>query len=195
MRLSIHIAICFSLVICSCSADQKKDLTPFQKHQKEQQEFMLSEDSPIEKSERKNFISLNYFNQDSTYVFNANYESIFNGSIIEFATNTDRKPVYIHTANVTFTLEKSLLTLKAYRAQNSTDSSLFVPFNDLTNGVETYKSGRYLNLYIPDNGAIVVDFNLAYNPYCAYNKKYSCPIPPVENRLNVKIKAGEKKYH
>jgi uncharacterized protein (DUF1684 family) len=96
---------------------------------------------------------------------------------------------------VTFTLEKSLLTLKAYRAQNSTDSSLFVPFNDLTNGVETYKSGRYLNLYIPDNGAIVVDFNLAYNPYCAYNKKYSCPIPPVENRLNVKIKAGEKKYH
>jgi uncharacterized protein (DUF1684 family) len=72
---------------------------------------------------------------------------------------------------------------------------LFLPFADLTNGKQTYIGGRFIDLEIPDNDDLVIDFNKAYNPLCAYgNPKYSCPIPPVENQLKVKIKAGVKTY-
>ena len=195
MRHFSYLIVIFIYLLCSCSAEQKTEVNPFQQHQKEQHEFMLSEKSPLEKVDKKNFIALNYFSQDSSFVFKAKYESVFNGRMVEFNTNTDRKPIYIHTGNIKFNLEKSQFTLKAYQAQNSSDSNLFLPFNDFTNGVETYKSGRYLDLIIPEYDAIILDFNLAYNPYCAYNKKYSCPIPPTENRLKIEIKAGEKTYH
>ena len=69
-------------------------------------------------------------------------------------------------------------------------NSLFLPFNDLTNGNKSYGGGRYIDLEIPKENTIVIDFNKAYNPYCAYNNDYSCPIPPPENELNVKINAG-----
>jgi uncharacterized protein (DUF1684 family) len=72
---------------------------------------------------------------------------------------------------------------------------LFIPFKDLTNGEDTYGGGRYLDLKIPEGETILIDFNRAYNPYCAYNHNYSCPIPPFENHLKVKIEAGVKKYH
>lgn len=71
-------------------------------------------------------------------------------------------------------------------------NSLFLPFNDLTNGVTTYGGGRYIDLTIPKEDVICIDFNKAYNPYCAYNYKYSCPIPPEQNNLDVEINAGVK---
>jgi uncharacterized protein (DUF1684 family) len=67
---------------------------------------------------------------------------------------------------------------------------LFLPFTDLTNGNETYGSGRYIDLRIPERETIIIDFNKAYNPYCAYNYGYACPIPPKENKLKVEIRAG-----
>jgi uncharacterized protein (DUF1684 family) len=74
-------------------------------------------------------------------------------------------------------------------------NDLFLPFKDLSNGKETYGGGRFLELVIPEGDELVIDFNKAYNPLCCYhNPKYSCPIPPAENHLQVKILAGEKKY-
>jgi uncharacterized protein len=74
-------------------------------------------------------------------------------------------------------------------------NDLFLPFTDLTTGKQTHGGGRFLDLKIPDNDEIIIDFNKAYNPLCAYgNPKYSCPIPPKENYLEIKIKAGERKY-
>ncbi|MDG1428784.1 MAG: DUF1684 domain-containing protein, partial [Crocinitomicaceae bacterium] len=70
--------------------------------------------------------------------------------------------------------------------------SLFIPFRDKTSRHETYGGGRYLDVQIPDRDMMHLDFNLAYNPYCAYSHRYSCPIPPEENTLNVSILAGEK---
>ena len=70
----------------------------------------------------------------------------------------------------------------------------YIPFTDLTNGEETYGAGRYLDFKIPESEKVIIDFNLAYNPYCAYNHSYSCPIPPKENNLNIKIEAGEKTF-
>jgi len=71
---------------------------------------------------------------------------------------------------------------------------LFLPFTDLTNGEQTYMGGRYLDLSIPEGDTIVLDFNRAYNPYCVYNKKYSCPLVPPVNALNTKISAGIKDF-
>ena len=69
---------------------------------------------------------------------------------------------------------------------------LFLPFKDLTNGKETYGGGRFMDILIPDTDKIILDFNKAYNPYCAFSHRYSCPLPPFENWLKTEIPAGEK---
>lgn len=193
MKLLISILVAAVFIGCSESAEVK--LSSFEHHKKDQHEFMLSESSPLEKEDRKKFIALNYFPEDSSFIFEATYQAVFNGEIVEFETNTERRPIYIHAANISFTYEGKVYQLQAFLPQNAKDKNLFVPFNDLTNGNQSYKSGRYLDLEIPDGENIELNFNLAYNPYCAYNKKYSCPIPPSKNRVPIRITAGEKKYH
>ena len=100
-----------------------------------------------------------------------------------------------------FTLDNKKLELSIYQNQKLMTSleyaeHLFLPFNDTSNGKSTYEGGRFIDLEIPSEGSqtIVIDFNKAYNPYCAYNHKYSCPIPPAENYLQVAISAGVKAY-
>jgi uncharacterized protein (DUF1684 family) len=92
-----------------------------------------------------------------------------------------------------FTLNGQPLSLTAFvSASSPTVDRLFVPFNDLTSGTETYGAGRYLDLDRTASGMYAMDFNVAYNPYCYYNPTYVCPLPPPENRLKVRIEAGEK---
>ncbi|MBZ0243452.1 MAG: DUF1684 domain-containing protein, partial [Bacteroidales bacterium] len=79
--------------------------------------------------------------------------------------------------------------------KNPDYKGLFVPFKDKTNGKISYGGGRYLDIEIPESAQLILDFNNAYNPYCAYNSKWSCPIPPYENHLKISICAGVKKYH
>jgi hypothetical protein len=92
-----------------------------------------------------------------------------------------------------FTLDGQPMSLGAFVDEGTTRiNELFVPFADLTTGKETYPAGRYLNLQPMATGIYTIDFNKAYNPYCAYNEKYDCPYPPPSNRLKVEIRAGEK---
>jgi uncharacterized protein len=102
---------------------------------------------------------------------------------------------------VYFTLNDTIVTLCVYQSQdlmkvNQLKDYLFIPFMDATTGEETYESGRYFDFSIHDikENVLVVDFNKAYNPYCAYTVGYNCPVPPKENRINVAILAGEKKF-
>ncbi|MBU1369169.1 MAG: DUF1684 domain-containing protein, partial [Bacteroidetes bacterium] len=116
------------------------------------------------------------------------------------ATTTDRMPEYRKYGTLQFSKADTLLTLTAYQnldmlKKNSTYKGLFIPFKDKTNGKLTYGGGRYLDVDIPENQTLTIDFNRAYNPYCAYDSKWSCPIPPYENHLQVSILAGEKKFH
>jgi uncharacterized protein (DUF1684 family) len=92
-----------------------------------------------------------------------------------------------------FTIQKEDFVLTAFQDLENPRGKLFIPFTDLTNGKETYGGGRYLDIIIPETDSFILDFNLAYNPYCAYNHTYSCPIPPEENFINNQVKAGEKK--
>ena len=78
--------------------------------------------------------------------------------------------------------------------QEGFENYLFLPFSDETNGIESYGGGRYIDLRIPESNKLIIDFNSAYNPYCAYNDKYSCPIVPRENYLRTRIEAGVKKF-
>jgi uncharacterized protein (DUF1684 family) len=80
----------------------------------------------------------------------------------------------------------------ALKKQKEYKKYLFIPFRDLTSGKESYGGGRYIDTEIPAGETLILDFNRAYNPYCAYSHRYSCPIPPEENTLKVEIRAGEK---
>jgi hypothetical protein len=100
---------------------------------------------------------------------------------------------------VYFSIGKTDYQLEIYQdpslfAEEKFKNHLFLPFTDLTNGIQSYTGGRYIDLKIPEGDSILVDFNKAYNPYCAYNKKYSCPIVPEVNRLEVAILAGVKAF-
>ena len=123
-----------------------------------------------------------------------------NSPWFQMQTSGTMKKMYRVYGTVTFTVEGNSYTLNVYQSQdllNSMKNYLFLPFTDATSGTETYASGRYVDLNVTDieNGMIMIDFNKAYNPYCAYvDGKYNCPIPPKENNLSVAVKAGERNY-
>jgi len=117
-------------------------------------------------------------------------------------TSGNMKQVFRVYGIIRFTLHDTALTLNIYQSQRlmavaEYKDELFLPFTDLTSGEESYAAGRYIDLVFDDilDNKVVIDFNKAYNPYCAYaSGKYNCPIPPRENNLNVAILAGEKNY-
>ena len=162
--------------------------------------FSDPERSPLVKDSIPKFKTLNFFTVDNTYIVRASYKEVKNGREFDMKTTTDRKPKYRTFAKLEFEMDGIKHKLTAFQNVEFAkcpeyDSTLFIPFNDHTNGLESYGGGRYIDLPIPKTDSINLNFHLAYNPYCAYNDKYSCPIPPEENKLEVKIRAGVKKYH
>jgi uncharacterized protein len=115
----------------------------------------------------------------------------------EMKTSTTRKPKYRKYGSLVFLLLNKEFQLPVYQNIELLKDSvyadyLFLPFTDLTNGDSTYGGGRYLDLKIPEANSLIIDFNQCYQPYCAYNHKYSCPIPPIENHMNIEVLAGVK---
>ena len=153
--------------------------------------------SPLSKEQRNEFNALPFFPIDTTYYVTAKFVHIKQGKSFQMLTSTKRKPTYKVYGKVLFTLRDSNFELMVYQNESlikkeGYENYLFLPFNDFTNGNETYGGGRYLDLKIPTEDKLVLDFNKAYNPYCAYTDGYSCPIPPKENSLQTYIKAGVK---
>lgn len=189
--------ILISLSMASCGQEKEishsKEVEQFQ--YKMNVEFSDKKTSPLKNKDLKTFKNLHFFPTNKDYKITANFERTPDEPIFEMQTTTDRKPLYTQYGIATFTLDNKEFTLRIYQNQKlildpEYVDHLFIPFNDLTNGAETYDGGRYIDLEIPKGNTIIIDFNKAYNPYCAYNDKYSCPIPPRENNLVVKIKAG-----
>jgi hypothetical protein len=165
--------------------------------------YKSAEESPLEESERKKFKTLPFFKIDENSKVEADFVRTTDGQPFEMQTTTDRKPIYQKFGEVSFELNGKRHTLNVYQSQDLKQKEeyknyLFLPFTDLSNGQESYYGGRYIDLQLPKKETtegqeitkITIDFNKAYNPYCAYNKKYSCPIPPKENHLEVKVLAG-----
>jgi len=114
-------------------------------------------------------------------------------------TTTDRLPIYRKYGEARFKLGGKDQVLSIFQnlglmEDPEYEDYLFVPFTDETNGSESYGGGRYLDVEMPEGDRMIINFNKAYNPYCAYNAKYSCPIPPAENHLDIEVKAGVKAY-
>ena len=145
---------------------------------------------------------LHFYPVDSRYRVIAKFERMQNGTWFEMPTSGRTKKSFRVYGTLNFTLDDTLVKMNLYQSQGLMASSeysdyLFVPFTDATTGIETYESGRYIDLKITDiiNNEVIIDFNKAYNPYCAYvTGVYNCPIPPPANHLPIAVKAGEKIY-
>ena len=158
-------------------------------------DFYNAETSPLSEEDREGFQGLVFFPFDTAFSVEADFVRTPNATPFEMPTTTERKPLYIKYGEVHFRLKGREYKLDLFQSLDLSDDPeyfdyLFVPFTDRTNGRSTYGGGRYLDLRIPNSNKITLDFNKAYNPYCAYNAKYSCPIPPEQNNLDLEIRAG-----
>lgn len=161
--------------------------------------FKDLEESPLKKGDLARFRKLKYFKYDEKYVVTATITLTPDAEPFKMATSTARKPVYVKYGIARFMIDQQPFELSIYRNEENHylegyEDYLFLPFKDQTNGTSSYGGGRYIDLRIEEGATIEIDFNKAYNPYCAYNDRYSCPIPPRENYLAVEIKAGVKAY-
>lgn len=211
MRLYTFILICFLL---SCKQGKRyhdlslqenngiqvdviQDILNFQNELNE--EFKDPEVSPLPDRYRKNFESLDFFAPDTNFIVHAKLIRTPEAVPFLMPTTTDRKSKEVVYGIAHFSLNGKKHQLEIYQnpelmLQEGYEDYLFLPFTDKTNGEETYTGGRYIDLRIPRGDIIIIDFNRAYNPYCAYNKKYSCPIVPSVNALDVKVLAGVKAF-
>lgn len=163
-------------------------------------EYADAKTSPLMEEDLKTFKTLDFYPINEKYFVNAKFEKAKNEKVFEMKTTGTRTPKYIKYGTIFFTLNGVEMQLNVYRnielsKQKEYKDHLFLPFSDLTCGKESYIGGRYIDLKIPKGDTMAIDFNQAYNPYCAYNHKYSCPLVPLENDLKVEIKAGVKTFH
>ncbi len=139
------------------------------------------------------FRGLEYFAPDTQFRVAASVEWEKEPAVVKLQTTTGEERPMLRAAKLVFTLKSVPCFLWAYAEPNG-HNFFFIPFKDATNGTSTYGGGRYLDLPIPRGDAMVIDFNLAYNPWCHYSHNYSCPLVPAENHLRTAVEAGEKTY-
>jgi len=169
-----------------------EELTNFRKEK--DRLFAKEAESPLTPAQKKNFAGLNYFAPNPSLIFRAlQLEPIPGEQLVQIKTSAgDNQPFRIK-GKIRFEVGGSPCELTVY---DSTDGAgLFLPFRDKTNGTDTYHDGRYIEVAEEDGKIVELDFNYAYNPYCAYNDSFRCPITPESNTLPVAITAGEKRFH
>lgn len=154
--------------------------------------------SPLLPEDREHFTELERFAPDALFRVMASFKPR-TGKPFGMKTTTDRVPQYQAVGELRFTVAGKKERLTVFRnidlsKKPEYEDYLFIPFTDLTNGESTYGGGRYIDLRGPLGATVELDFNRAYNPYCAYGGRYSCPIPPMENHLEVRIEAGVKAF-
>ncbi|WJJ98008.1 DUF1684 domain-containing protein [Algibacter luteus] len=198
MKNAIFISILFiSLLSCAQKKRALKGETEFQKELNAK--YKDASQSPLKDKDRKQFEGLDFFKFDSLYVVEASFKRTPNEKPFKMKTTTSRRPIYVKYGELFFNLKGESFTLNIYQNQElitkeGYEDYLFLPFLDETNGLESYGGGRYVDARIPEGETMIIDFNQAYNPYCAYNDKYSCPLVPRKNYLKTRIEAGVKAF-
>lgn len=192
---------CIVLLLSLTSCAQKKQPilgeTEFQRQLNA--DYKDASTSPLKEKDLKNFKGLQFFKFDSSYIVKATFKRFPDEKPFEMKTTTSRLPMYVKYGELTFQLKGKQYKLNIYQNQElitreGYEDYLFLPFLDETNGIESYGGGRYIDARIPTSDTMEIDFNKAYNPYCAYNDRYSCPIVPRENYLKTKVEAGVKAF-
>ena len=187
------------LLMSACNSQRKKTLIGATEYQQKLNEnFKDGSKSPLKKKDLKNFKGLEFYPVDSSFIVTAKLTKTKDATTFEMATTTDRKPLYKEYGILTFTLKGVDCSLTVYQSQDDLRDEkykdfLFLPFTDDSSGNGSYAGGRYMDVMTTDentDGTIVLNFNNTYNPYCAYNEKYSCPLAPRQNHLPLVVKAG-----
>jgi len=153
-----------------------------------------SADSPFNNSSEK-YNGFDYFDPDPAYRVVGHFKPLDPQVTIKLATSDGNSEDYLKFGHVSFELNNRSHELLVLKLVDEEIDEYFIPFADSSSGDETYGGGRYLEVDPLTNNTVVLDFNLSYNPYCAYSELYVCPLPPVSNYLAIEINAGEKNYH
>ena len=196
---SIFYSVLALLFLVGCQS-KKRPLKAQSEFQTQQNSFFKdASKSPLKPKDLKVFEGLVFFPIDSAFVVEAELMRTPNTSFFDMKTTTKRVTKERVFGVLSFTVNKESYKLNVYQGAPDPDSEaesdyLFLPFLDDSNGTETYGGGRYIDLSIPKGDQMTIDFNKSYNPYCAYNEKYSCPIVPRENYLPLKMNAGVKRF-
>jgi hypothetical protein len=184
------------------SGSEGKD-NPMEQREEKLKAFRLKRDqffkndshSPLKESAQKKFKGLIYYPIDLKYAVAGaieKYPTDPKPIYVNLPTNKEREKKYVKYGRFKFKLDKKEYVLQIYRPLGGGD--FFLPFKDKTSETETYGMGRYLNIEPMPGGKVLIDFNRAYNPFCEFNDKYTCPLAPKENWLDIEIRAGEKRY-
>ncbi|MFK7783138.1 DUF1684 domain-containing protein [Psychroserpens sp.] len=197
MKSFLAVLILISTLSC---AQEKKPISGDTEFQRElNAEYKDATSSPLKDKDRKHFEGLDFFKFDSSFVVKAQLKRTPGTEWFDMKTTTSRvSPERIYGI-LSFKIKGETFSLNVYQGKDlikreGLEDYLFLPFLDDTNGEESYGGGRYIDLRIPEGDTIEIDFNKAYNPYCAYNDKYSCPIVPRENYIALNVRAGVKAF-
>ena len=195
----IYIFIFFTLV--GNAQSNKKILRKINKFQKELNlEFLNPKTTILDSLDQLSFTGLEFYPASPKFYIKARFKRTPKETPFLMKTSTDRLPEYVKYGEAHFEMENKKIVLNIYQnieysKINEFKNDLFLPFTDFTSGDGSYGGGRYIDLKIPDNDLIVIDFNKSYNPYCAYSHRFSCPIPPEENDVSLRIEAGVKSFN
>jgi len=175
--------------------DAHSDIEDFQSNLNEN--FKNPETSILLKEDFEQFKSLEFYPVDMNFRVKAILKRTPNEKPFLMPTTTDRLPLYVKYATLHFSIHGRDFVLDLFQnmePKEGYEDYLFLPFTDLTSGDGSYGGGRYIDLTQSEGDTLILDFNKAYNPYCAYNPNYSCPIPPAQNDLKIRIEAGVKDF-
>jgi uncharacterized protein (DUF1684 family) len=194
--LIVIIAFLFlSPIVAQSKRKLIKEIVAYQASENER--FRNPETSPLKLDKIASFEALEFYPVNLKYAVRAKLVRTPAEKPFLLRTSTERLAEYVKFGEAHFEIDDKLLMLNLYRDPSGNESeptTLFVPFTDLTSGDGSYGGGRYLEFPIPKKDTFILDFNKAFNPYCVYSDRYSCPIPPRENDLFIRIEAGVKDY-
>jgi uncharacterized protein (DUF1684 family) len=180
---------------------EKFDVATVEKFQKDlNTEFADAKTSPLTAEDLAVFKALDFYPINEKFFVTAKFIRTEDEKPFKMKTSTDRKPLFVKYGEAHFVIDGKSFQLNLYQDVEYSkkigfEEDLFLPFFDLTCGKESYIGGRYLDLKAPKSDVLFIDFNKAYNAYCAYSHRYSCPKVPLENDLKIEIEAGVKKFH
>lgn len=195
-----QIIITSLVLLCGAVYAQDCNVEKSQSYQQQlDKEYRDAKESPLTAEGRTAFTGLDFYPVSADYCVEARFIRTPDEKPFLMPTTSDRRPRYVKFGEVYFTLLGKECKLDVFQSLDMVKiekykDDLFLPFTDLTSGNGSYGGGRYIDLKQPKGDKLGVDFNTAYNPYCAYNHDYSCPIPPPQNDLTVEVKAGVKEY-
>jgi uncharacterized protein (DUF1684 family) len=192
--IKIIVCLSFLFVFLSCGPSKKPTYEEIIKSRRDYIQLGFSgPNSPLNKKDKSLFTGLSYYGVDSNFRVEAKIVWKLDSKPVRLIKDTTIESLYYPIAYLTFSIGDDVCELNGYTRSLDNKTEIFIPFYDLTSGEATYAGGRFLEAKVNNSDNVVLDFNLAYNPYCAYNVSYTCAVPPFSNDLKVNILAGEKK--